>query len=213
MVIDTISTSDKMADTEDPDTKIEDIKRLKNTFKDKVSEFMGAYKRLKADSKKADSKDDNLDDKFKKLSDEIDKLLGAGIDYTKAYIKHHKKEKDLTVTFSVIYAIAIGIFICFGIWLFAFTNLFIVLKSGIFVASFFGLGYLFYEAMDRSNSKYCFDSMTKTKTDGLEAIKSIKKESESILDELDMTFVATGKFIKALDEISNAVDALYDAEV
>ena len=42
---------------------------------------------------KADSKDDDLDDKFKKISDEIEKLLGAGIDYTKAYIKHHKKEK------------------------------------------------------------------------------------------------------------------------
>ena len=212
MVVDTISASDKIADTEDPDTKIEDIKRLKNTFKDKVSKFMSAYKRLKADAKKADDKDD-LDDKFKKISDELEKLLGAGIDYTKAYIKHHKKEKDLTITFSVVYTLAIGIFICFGIWLFAFTNLFIILKGGIFVASFFGLGYLFYEVMDMFSSKYCFDSMAKTKTDGLDAIKSIKKESEAILDELDMTFVATGKFIKALNELSDAVNALYDTEV
>ena len=54
MVVDIISSSDKIADTENPDTKIEDIKKLKNTFKDKVSEFMGAYKRLKADAKKAE---------------------------------------------------------------------------------------------------------------------------------------------------------------
>ena len=67
--------------------------------------------------------------------------------------------------------------------------------------------------MDMFSSKYCFDSIDKTKSDGLEAIKSIKKESESILDELDMTFVATGKFIKALNELSDAVDALYDTEV
>ena len=213
MVVDIISASDKIADTEDPDTKIEDIKRLKNTFKDKVSEFMSAYKRLKADAKKADSKCENLDKKFDKISDEIEKLLGAGIDYTKAYIKHHKKEKNLTVTFSVIYAIGVTLLLLFGAWLFAFTNLFIILKGGVFVASFFGLGYLFYEAIDMFSSKYCLDLMDKTKTDGIEAIKSIKKESESILDELDMTFVVTGKFIKALNELSDSVDALYDAEV
>ena len=205
MVVDIISSSEKIADTEDPDTKIEDIKRLKNTFKDKASEFMSAYKRLRADAKKANDKNKDLDDKFDKISEELEKLLGAGIDYTKAYIKHHKKEKNLTVTFSVIYTFAIGIFIWFGIWLFAFTSLFIILKGGIFVASFFGLGYLLYEAMDRFSSKYCFDSMDKAKADGLDAIKSIKKESDSILDELDMTFVATGKFIKALNELSDAV--------
>ena len=208
MVVDIISASDKIADTEDPATKKEAIQKLKNTFKDKVSEFMNAYKRLRAD---ANNKD--LDDKFDKISEELDKLLGAGIDYAKTYIKHHKKEKNLILDFSVIYLLSIGIFIYFGIWLFAFTNLFIILKGGIFLASFFGLGYLFYEAMDRSNSKHCFDSMDKLKTDGLDAIKSIKKESDSILDELDMTFVATGKFIKALNELSDAVDALYDAEV
>ena len=210
MVVDIISASDKIADTEDPDTKKEAIQKLKNTFKDKVSEFINACKRLRADAKKLDH---NLDDKFDKISEELEKLLGAGIDYTKAYIKHHKKEKNLILDFSVIYLLSIGIFIYFGIWLFAFTNLFIILKGGIFLASFFGLGYLFHEAMDRSNSKHCFDSMDKLKTDGLGAIKSIKKESDSILDELDMTFVATGKFIKALNELSDAVDALYDAEV
>ena len=210
MVVDIISASDKIADTEDPDTKKEAIQKLKNTFKDKVSEFMNAYKRLRADAKKVDH---NLDDKFDKISEELEKLLGAGIDYTKAYIKHYKKEKNLILDFSVIYLLIISIFIYFGIWLFAFTNLFIILKGGIFLASFFGLGYLFHEAMDRSNSKHCFDSMDKLKTDGLDAIKSIKKESDSILDELDMTFVATGKFIKALNELSDAVDALYDAEV
>ena len=210
MVVDIISASDKIADTEDPDTKKEAIQKLKNTFKDKVSEFMNAYKRLRADAKKVDH---NLDDKFDKISEELEKLLGAGIDYTKAYIKHYKKEKNLILDFSVIYLLIISIFIYFGIWLFAFTNLFIILKGGIFLASFFGLGYLFHEAMDRSNSKHCFDSMDKLKTDGLDAIKSIKKESNSILDELDMTFVATGKFIKALNELSDAVDALYDAEV
>ena len=210
MVVDIISASDKIADTEDPDTKKEAIQKLKNTFKDKVSEFINAYKRLRADAKKVDH---NLDDKFDKISEELEKLLGAGIDYTKAYIKHYKKEKNLILDFSVIYLLIISIFIYFGIWLFAFTNLFIILKGGIFLASFFGLGYLFHEAMDRSNSKHCFDSMDKLKTDGLDAIKSIKKESDSILDELDMTFVATGKFIKALNELSDAVDALYDAEV
>ena len=210
MVVDIISASDEIAGTEDPATKKEAIQKLKNTFKDKVSEFINAYKRLRADAKKVDH---NLDDKFDKISEELEKLLGAGIDYTKAYIKHHKKEKNLILDFSVIYLLSIGIFIYFGIWLFAFTNLFIILKGGIFLASFFGLGYLFYEAMDRSNSKHCLDLITKTKTDGLDAIKSIKKESNSILDELDMTFVATGKFIKALNELSDAVDALYDAEV
>ena len=210
MVVDIISASDEIADTEDSATKKEAIQKLKNTFKDKVSEFMNACKRLRADAKKVDH---NLDDKFDKISEELEKLLGAGIDYTKAYIKHHKKEKNLILDFSVIYLLSIGIFIYFGIWLFAFTNLFIILKGGIFLASFFGLGYLFHEAMDRSNSKHCFDSMDKLKTDGLDAIKSIKKESDSILDELDMTFVATGKFIKALNELSDAVDALYDAEV
>ena len=208
MVVDIISASDKIADTEDPDTKKEAIQKLKNTFKDKVSEFMNAYKRLRAD---ANNKD--LDDKFDKISEELDKLLGAGIDYAKTYIKHHKKEKNLILDFSVIYLLSIGIFIYFGIWLFAFTNLFIILKGGIFLASFFGLGYLFYEAMDRSNSKHCFGSMDKPKTDGLDAIKSIKEESESIIDKLDMTFVATGKFIKTLNDMSDAVDALYDAEV
>ena len=210
MVVDIISASDKIADTEDPDTKKEAIQKLKNTFKDKVSEFMNACKRLRADAKKLDH---NLDDKFDKISEELDKLLGAGIDYTKAYIKHHKKEKNIAISFSVVYAIGIIILVLFGAWLFAFTNLFIILKSGIFLASFFGLGYLFHEAMDRSNSKHCFDSMDKLKTDGLDAIKSIKKESESIVDELDITFVATGKFIKTLNEMSDAVDALYDAEV
>ena len=210
MVVDIISASDKIADTEDPATKKEAIQKLKNTFKDKVSEFMNAYKRLRADAKKVDH---NLDDKFDKISEELEKLLGAGIDYTKAYIKHHKKEKNLILDFSVIYLLSIGIFIYFGIWLFAFTNLFIILKGGIFLASFFGLGYLFYEAMDRSNSKHCLDLITKTKTDGLDAIKSINKESESIIGKLDMTFVATGKFIKALNELSDAVDALYDTEV
>ena len=210
MVVDIISASDEIADTEDSATKKEAIQKLKNTFKDKVSEFMNAYKRLRADAKKVDH---NLDDKFDKISEELEKLLGAGIDYTKAYIKHHKKEKNLILDFSVIYLLSIGIFIYFGIWLFAFTNLFIILKGGIFLASFFGLGYLFHEAMDRFNSKHCFDSMDKPKTDGLDAIKSIKEESESIIDKLDMTFVATGKFIKALNELSDAVDALYDAEV
>ena len=210
MVVDIISASDEIADTEDPDTKKEAIQKLKNTFKDKVSEFMNAYKRLRADAKKLDH---NLDDKFDKISEELEKLLGAGIDYTKAYIKHHKKEKNLILDFSVIYLLSIGIFIYFGIWLFAFTNLFIILKGGIFLASFFGLGYLFHEAMDRFNSKHCFDSMDKPKTDGLDAIKSIKEESESIIDKLDMTFVATGKFIKTLNDMSDAVDALYDAEV
>ena len=208
MVVDIISASDEIAGTEDPATKKEAIQKLKNTFKDKVSEFMNAYKRLRAD---ANNKD--LDDKFDKISEELDKLLGAGIDYAKTYIKHHKKEKNLILDFSVIYLLSIGIFIYFGIWLFAFTNLFIILKSGIFLASFFGLGYLFYEAMDKSNSKHCLDSIDKPKTDGLDAIKSIKKESESIVDELDITFVATGKFIKTLNEMSDAVDALYDAEV
>ena len=210
MVVDIISASDKIADTEDPATKKEAIQKLKNTFKDKVSEFINAYKRLRADAKKLDH---NLDDKFDKISEELEKLLGAGIDYTKAYIKHHKKEKNLILDFSVIYLLSIGIFIYFGIWLFAFTNLFIILKGGIFLASFFGLGYLFHEAMDRFNSKHCFDSMDKPKTDGLDAIKSIKEESESIIDKLDMTFVATGKFIKTLNDMSDAVDALYDAEV
>ena len=210
MVVDIISASDKIADTEDPDTKKEAIQKLKNTFKDKVSEFINAYKRLRADAKKVDH---NLDDKFDKISEELEKLLGAGIDYTKAYIKHHKKEKNIAISFSVVYAIGIIILVLFGAWLFAFTNLFIILKGGIFLASFFGLGYLFYEAMDRSNSKHCFGSMDKPKTDGLDAIKSIKKESESIVDELDITFVATGKFIKTLNEMSDAVDALYDAEV
>ena len=210
MVVDIISASDEIADTEDSATKKEAIQKLKNTFKDKVSEFMNACKRLRADAKKVDH---NLDDKFDKISEELEKLLGAGIDYTKAYIKHHKKEKNLILDFSVIYLLSIGIFIYFGIWLFAFTNLFIILKGGIFLASFFGLGYLFYKVMDKSNSKHCLDLITKTKTDGLDAIKSIKKESNSILDELDMTFVATGKFIKALNELSDAVDALYDAEV
>ena len=210
MVVNIISASDKIADTEDPDTKKEAIQKLKNTFKDKVSEFMNACKRLRADAKKVDH---NLDDKFDKISEELEKLLGAGIDYTKAYIKHYKKEKNITISFSVVYAIGVIILVLFGAWLFAFTNLFIILKGGIFLASFFGLGYLFHEAMDRSNSKHCFDSMDKLKTDGLDAIKSIKKESNSILDELDMTFVATGKFIKALNELSDAVDALYDAEV
>ena len=139
--------------------------------------------------------------------------MGAGIDYAKTYIKHHKKEKNLILDFSVIYLLSIGIFIYFGIWLFAFTNLFIILKGGIFLASFFGLGYLFHEAMDRFNSKHCFDSMDKPKTDGLDAIKSIKEESESVIHNLEMTFVATGKFTKALNEMSDAVDALYDAEV
>ena len=210
MVVNIISDSDKSADTEDPATKKEAIQKLKNTFKDKVSEFMNACKRLRADAKKVDH---NLDDKFDKISKELEKLLGAGIDYTKAYIKHYKKEKNITISFSVVYAIGVIILVLFGAWLFAFTNLFIILKGGIFLASFFGLGYLFHEAMDRSNSKHCFDSMDKLKTDGLDAIKSIKKESDSILDELDMTFVATGKFIKALNELSDAVDALYDAEV
>ena len=210
MVVDIISASDEIADTEDSATKKEAIQKLKNTFKDKVSEFINAYKRLRADAKKLDH---NLDDKFDKISKELEKLLGAGIDYTKAYIKHYKKEKNITISFSVVYAIGVIILVLFGAWLFAFTNLFIILKGGIFLASFFGLGYLFHEAMDRSNSKHCFDSMDKLKTDGLDAIKSIKKESDSILDELDMTFVATGKFIKALNELSDAVDALYDAEV
>ena len=210
MVVDIISASDEIADTEDSATKKEAIQKLKNTFKDKVSEFMNACKRLRADAKKVDH---NLDDKFDKISEELEKLLGAGIDYTKAYIKHYKKEKNITISFSVVYAIGVIILVLFGAWLFAFTNLFIILKGGIFLASFFGLGYLFHEAMDRSNSKHCFDSMDKLKTDGLDAIKSIKKESDSILDELDMTFVATGKFIKALNELSDAVDALYDAEV
>ena len=210
MVVDIISASDKIADTEDPDTKKEAIQKLKNTFKDKVSEFMNAYKRLRADAKKVDH---NLDDKFDKISEELEKLLGAGIDYTKAYIKHYKKEKNITISFSVVYAIGVIILVLFGAWLFAFTNLFIILKGGIFLAFFFGLGYLFYEAMDRSNSKHCFDSIDKPKTDGLDAIKSINKESESIIGKLDMTFVATGKFIKALNELSDAVDALYDAEV
>ena len=213
MVVDIISASDKIADTEDPDTKKEAIQKLKNTFKDKVSDFMSAYKRLKADAKKASSKDDDLDDKFDKISKELEKLLGAGIDYTKAYIKHHKKEKNLTITFSVVYAIGVTLLLLFGAWLFAFTNLFIILKGGVFVASFFGLVYLFYEAIDMFSSKYCFDSMAKAKTNGLEAIKSIKKESESILDELDMTFVSTGKFIKALNELSDAVNALYDTDL
>ena len=210
MVVDIISASDKIADTEDPATKKEAIQKLKNTFKDKVSEFIGAYKRIKADAKKVDH---NLDDKFDKISKELEKLLGAGIDYTKAYIKHHKKEKNIAISFSVVYAIGIIILVLFGAWLFAFTNLFIILKGGIFLASFFGLGYLFYEAMDKSNSKHCLDSIDKPKTDGLDAIKSIKKESESIVDELDITFVATGKFIKTLNDMSDAVDALYDAEV
>ena len=210
MVVDIISASDEIADTEDSATKKEAIQKLKNTFKDKVSEFMNVCKRLRADAKKVDH---NLDDKFDKISEELEKLLGAGIDYTKAYIKHYKKEKNITISFSVVYAIGVIILVLFGAWLFAFTNLFIILKGGIFLASFFGLGYLFHEAMDRSNSKHCFDSMDKLKTDGLDAIKSIKKESDSILDELDMTFVATGKFIKALNELSDAVDALYDAEV
>ena len=210
MVVDIISASDEIADTEDSATKKEAIQKLKNTFKDKVSEFMNACKRLRADAKKVDH---NLDDKFDKISEELEKLLGAGIDYTKAYIKHYKKEKNITISFSVVYAIGVIILVLFGAWLFAFTNLFIILKGGIFLASFFGLGYLFHEAMDRSNSKHCFDSMDKLKTDGLDAIKSINKESDSILDELDMTFVATGKFIKALNELSDAVDALYDAEV
>ena len=213
MVVDIISASDKIADTEDPDTKKEAIQKLKNTFKDKVSDFMSAYKRLKADAKKASSKDDDLDDKFDKISKELEKLLGAGIDYTKAYIKHHKKEKNLTITFSVVYAIGVTLLLLFGAWLFAFTNLFIILKGGVFVASFFGLSYLFYEAMDMFSRKYCFDSVAKTKTNGLDAIDSINGESESILDELDMTFVATGKFIKALNELSDAADALYDTEV
>ena len=208
MVVDIISASDKIADTEDPDTKKEAIQKLKNTFKDKVSEFMNAYKRLRAD---ANNKD--LNDKFDKISEELDKLLGAGIDYAKTYIKHHKKEKNIAISFSVVYAIGIIILVLFGAWLFAFTNLFIILKGGIFLASFFGLGYLFHEAMDRSNSKHCFGSMDKPKTDGLDAIKSINKESESIIDKLDMTFVATGKFIKTLNDMSDAVDALYDTEV
>ena len=210
MVVNIISDSDKSADTEDPATKKEAIQKLKNTFKDKVSEFMNACKRLRADAKKVDH---NLDDKFDKISEELEKLLGAGIDYTKAYIKHYKKEKNITISFSVVYAIGVIILVLFGAWLFAFTNLFIILKGGIFLASFFGLGYLFHEAMDRSNSKHCFDSMDKLKTDGLDAIKSIKKESESIIDKLDMTFVTTGKFIKALNDMSDAVNALYDAEV
>ena len=210
MVVDIISASDKIADTEDPDTKKEAIQKLKNTFKDKVSEFMNVCKRLRADAKKVDH---NLDDKFDKISEELEKLLGAGIDYTKAYIKHHKKEKNTTISFSVVYAIGIIILVLFGAWLFAFTNLFIILKGGIFLASFFGLGYLFHEAMDRFNSKHCFDSMDKPKTDGLDAIKSIKEESESVIHNLEMTFVATGKFTKALNEMSDAVDALYDAEV
>ena len=210
MVVNIISDSDKSADTEDPATKKEAIQKLKNTFKDKVSEFMNACKRLRADAKKVDH---NLDDKFDKISEELEKLLGAGIDYTKAYIKHYKKEINKTISFSVVYAIGVIILVLFGAWLFAFTNLFIILKGGIFLASFFGLGYLFYEAMDRSNSKHCFDSMDKLKTDGLDAIKSIKKESDSIFDELDMTFVATGKFIKTLNDMSDAVNALYDAEV
>ena len=210
MVVDIISASDEIADTEDSATKKEAIQKLKNTFKDKVSEFMNACKRLRADAKKVDH---NLDDKFDKISEELEKLLGAGIDYTKAYIKHHKKEKNTTISFSVVYAIGIIILVLFGVWLFAFTNLFIILKSGIFLAFFFGLGYLFYEAMDKSNSKYCLDLITKTKTDGLDAIKSIKKESESIIDKLDMTFVATGKFTKALKEMADAVAALYDAKV
>ena len=210
MVVDIISASDEIADTEDSATKKEAIQKLKNTFKDKVSEFMNACKRLRADAKKVDH---NLDDKFDKISEELEKLLGAGIDYTKAYIKHHKKEKNTTISFSVVYAIGIIILVLFGAWLFAFTNLFIILKSGIFLAFFFGLGYLFYEAMDKSNSKYCLDLITKTKTDGLDAIKSIKKESESIIDKLDMTFVATGKFTKALKEMADAVAALYDAKV
>ena len=36
MVVNIISASDKIADTEDPDTKKEAIQKLKNTFKDKV---------------------------------------------------------------------------------------------------------------------------------------------------------------------------------
>ena len=67
MVVNIISASDKIADTEDPDTKKEAIQKLKNTFKDKVSEFMNAYKRLRAD---ANNKD--LDDKFDKISEELD---------------------------------------------------------------------------------------------------------------------------------------------
>ena len=65
--------------------------------------------------------------------------------------------------------------------------------------------------MDIFSSKYCLDSMAKTKNNGLEAIKSIKKESESILDKLDTTFVTTGKFIRSLNEMSDAVSALYNA--
>ena len=34
--------------------------------------------------------------------------------------------------------------------------------------------------------------MDKAKADGLKSIKSIKEKDKSILDELDMTFVATG---------------------
>ena len=210
MVVDIISASDEIADTEDSATKKEAIQKLKNTFKDKVSEFMNVCKRLRADAKKVHH---NLDDKFDKISEELEKLLGAGIDYTKAYIKHYKKEKNITISFSVVYAIGVIILVLFGAWLFAFTNLFIILKSGIFLASFFGLGYLFYEAMDKSNSKHCLDSIDKPKTDGLDAIKSIKEESESVIHNLEMTFVATGKFTKALNEMSDAVDALYDAEV
>ena len=212
MVVDIISSSDKIADTEKPNTKIEDIKRLKNTFKDKVLDFMSAYKRLRVDAKKVESKVD-LDGKLEKISDEIEKLLCAGIGYTKTYIKHHKKEKNLTVTFSVVYAVGVTLLLLFGTWLFAFASLFIILKGGIFVASFFGLSYLFYDAMYMFSRKYCFDSMAKTKTNGLGAIDSINRESESILDELDMTFVATGKFIKTLNELSDAADALYDTEV
>ena len=96
MVVDIISASDEIADTEDSATKKEAIQKLKNTFKDKVSEFMNACKRLRADAKKVDH---NLDDKFDKISEELEKLLGAGIDYTKAYIKHDKKEKKYNYKF------------------------------------------------------------------------------------------------------------------
>ena len=86
---------------------------------------------------KASHKDKDLDDKFDKIGKEIEKLLVVSIDYTKVYIKNHKKEKNLTIPFSIIYAIGVILLVLSGVWLFALTSLSIILKAGIFVASFF----------------------------------------------------------------------------
>ena len=42
---------------------------------------------------------------------------------------------------------------------------------------------------------------------------SLSRKNLSLFLTKNMTFVATGKFIKALNEMSDAVDALFDTEV